>query len=142
MPHKKPRRKPAVLSNDPAAARLAEGFPHLVVRLMPAVYTRTAIEWTLDPLDQGFRDGNRLLRILDPEPEAGAALTPARRQIVLDVAQTTSTRVAKDLCAVFGKRDCVYLSPRAAPKPSSEPPEGGVSLYDVQHQRAPAVDEH
>lgn len=70
------RQPRTIPSNDPAATRAAQAYPHLVVRLMAAVYTRTAIEWTVDPLDQGFHHGNRVLRVLDPDPTAGAETHP------------------------------------------------------------------
>ena len=148
MARKRATSRTTVPSNDPAAAERAKAFPHLVIRLMPAVGTSVAIEWTTDPLGQGFVAGNRVLRVLDPEGTAAAdgagdgAVTPARRASVVEVAQVASTRVRLKMCVVFGPEDCVYLAPGEVAAPAEKAPEIAVNLYDAVHGPRLRGDDH
>ena len=116
---------------------VANGYPQLVLRLMPAVYTRSAVAFTTDPLRLGSDHGDRFFRVLDPHPDAGETLTPERRQAVVDAAQRLADDTNLRVSAAFSPADAVYVSPGSAPRASAQPPEGGLNLYGVQHLRSP-----
>ena len=120
--------------------RVANGYPKLVVRLMAAVYTRSAVEFTTDPLRLGADLGNRVFRVLDPTPDAAEVLTPERRQAVLHAAQGVADAMKLRVSAVFSEGDAVYFAPGTTPQYSTTPPDGGLNLYDVKHVRKPAPD--
>lgn len=142
MSSKRLRRSRRLLSNDPEAAARAQALPHVALRWMAACYARAALEWTTDPLGAGFVHGNRVLRVLDPEPSAGVVFTPPRRAAVVEVAQVCADRLELMLCVVFGPRDCVMVSPGRACRVTAHPPQGGVSLYDLQQVRVEEGDWH
>lgn len=120
--------------------RVANGYPQLVVRLMAAVYTRSAVEFTTEPLHLGGDLGTRVFRVLDPTPAAAEVLTPERRVAVLDAAQGLADAMKLRVSAVFSDDDAVYFSPAQTPQPSARPPEGGLNLYDIKHIRRPKPD--
>ena len=124
----------------PTPPRVANGFPQLIFRLIAAVHTRSAVEFTLDPLNLGSDDGGRVFRVLDPDPDAGEILTPARRQAVIDAATRESTQTRLNVCAAFSPRDTVYVRPGTPPTPSKSYPIAGMNIYDVKHIREPLPD--
>ncbi len=105
-----------------AAPRIADGFPRLILRLMPAVYARSNIEFTADSGNVGSAEGGAIFRILDPSPDAGETLTPERRQAVIDVASRMAKGRNHCVCAGFSPRDTVYVWPGIAPVASTHLP--------------------
>ncbi len=135
------RRKKTLAALDRAAeallpCRVAGGFPQLAVRYIAAIYAVRAVHFTLDPLHLGDGDG-AVFGVLDPDPDAGEPLTPARRQAVLDAAESKANALQLSVCAAFSRYDLVYFWPGKPPIASSRYPRAGALLYDVVQRRAP-----
>lgn len=110
------------------ATQIDEVYPQLVTRLMAAAYLCQRVALVRDPLRCGRSDVGQYYGVLDPEPNAGEALTPARRQAVVAAAREASDRLHLPCCAVFGPFDAVYVRPGQAKTRAGVAPSGGVQF--------------
>jgi hypothetical protein len=85
-------------------------------------------------LELGLADGFRCIRILDPEPEAGQAITEMRLRALEQGVEEACNASGLKMCLVLAKEDVIYYTPHAGSVRSSKPPPGGISLYDVKAQ--------
>lgn len=94
-------------------ADLAEaGYPKLHVRMMAAIYSRYQIAWIGQPERPSQMSKYSLS---DPEPLAGLAMTPARREAIMAAIQCSCDSSGHQMCVAFSPRDVVYFSPEQPP---------------------------
>ena len=108
MPSKRRRRTlaaAAAAAADALPARVGAGYPQLVERLMPVVYSRRLIELTSNALRLGLEAGGRTFFVLDPDLSAGETLTPRRREAILAATRQHGAAKGINVCVVFAPED-------------------------------------
>ena len=94
-------------------ADLAEaGYPKLHVRRMATIYSCCQIIWIGQPEPPSPTAKHRLR---DPEPQAGLAQTPVRREAIRSAIQYACDSSVQKMCVAFSPRDVVYFSPGQPP---------------------------
>ena len=87
----------------------AEGYPYLVVRLMPAVYVRY-------PIDFLQNSGSKLSSeaLLSPEPEPfdkdGKLTTDCKKKLI-EVVRFEARESGLRMCVVFAPKEALYVEP-------------------------------
>ena len=118
------RRRPRITAMVPAT-QIDEVYPQLVTRLLAAAYLCQRVVLVRDPLRCGRSDNSQYYGVLDPAPDAGEALTAARRAAVVAAAREASDRLQLPCCAVFGPLDAVYVQPGRTETKAGVAPLGG-----------------
>jgi len=114
-------------------------YPYLVVRWMGSVYQTVPVVLVppgsallLPKLNVNGVIQQGDLSIPDPAPTPGTDYkkenewTVGRRAAMIDVAIILSKRMSKNVCAVFGGEDSVYVDPTGRQQVSNQPPSGGM----------------
>ena len=116
-------------------------FPHVIFRAMATVYLKRPVIFKAKK-DQVVSNTNQII-VIDSNPydKKGKLTQKARNQIIQE-----TLKIAKEsrhrMCAVFGKKDCVYCEPNGSTMPSDDLPRttfkiGGkdVDVTDVLSDR-------
>lgn len=104
------RRKRTVIAQAKHSAqadpRVSDGYPRLVVFRHLGTGQQRIITFTTDP-EQVLEGRDGLVRLLDPDPEAGERMTPLRQEAVARAARAWET--------LLGIRVFVLLTPYDTP---------------------------
>ncbi len=106
-----------------------EQFPHLVVRLMPAVYSWYPIEFLLQ---NGSRLHSKALILLEPEPfDKDGGLTADYRRELIETVRFEAK--ARGLCMgiVFGLKEAIYVEPDGRLRKKPDLPSCGIIDYNM-----------
>lgn len=104
-------------------------YPHIIVRLMPAMYSRCPIIFK-DKAEEGeepykIRGSDKPMIILNscPYTKTGRINKKARAEII-SATLSEVKRIGFRMCVVFSKSGCVYCEPDGSTEKSSESPNG------------------
>jgi hypothetical protein len=101
-------------------------YPHVVVRLIPAVYQRVRLIFGAE--GRATSQGIYIPDVLPRTAETGEELHDDERTIVVRTVQAIVDLSTLRMCVVFGANDCVFLTRNAPPVTSDMPPSGGVQF--------------
>jgi hypothetical protein len=115
------------MSNDPtASAPISSKYPHVVVRLMSAVYQRVPLIF-----GQEGRATSRGIYVPDVMVRSGESshdFDASERDSILQTIQSIVNIGALRMCVVFSATDCVFIERNAPSVHSNQPPSGGVQF--------------
>ena len=103
-----------------------EQFPHLVVRLMSAVYSRYPIEFAQ------WNSSNHQPKALtlfesDPFDEFGRLTTDCRHRLI-EIVRFEARASGLRMCVVLGSDETVYVESDGTTNESPDPPLGGLDI--------------
>lgn len=98
-------------------------YPYLVVRLMPAIYSRRSILFEADACS----DKDLVIPDNHPYGKSGKLTKKARDEIISATLQAVK-RTGFRMCAVFSKYSCVYCEPDGSTEKSNDCPDGTTIL--------------
>ena len=103
----------------------AEGYPYLVVRLMPAVYVRYPIDFLQD---SGSKFSTEALLLPEPEPfDKDGKLTADCRKKLIEAVRFKARESGLRMCVVFALKEALYVEPLGQCH-AGQPPSGGADL--------------
>lgn len=106
-----------------------EGYPYLVVRYIPAAYSRCPIEFVEH---ENVKPNEEVLTLVEPHPfDAEGRITPKCREALMEAVKHEARRRRFRMCIVFGERDALYIEPDGKVSQSSDPPSGGLDLGPI-----------
>lgn len=94
-------------------------YPYIIVRLMPAIYSRRSILFEADACS----DKDLVIPDNQPYDKSGKLTKEARDEVISATLQAVK-RTGFRMCAVFGKNDCVYCEPDGSTEKSGDCPNG------------------
>ncbi len=99
-------------------------YPYLVRHIYSGVYKQYHVEFTSD---EGQPPVKSALTIVCPEAYQSGTLTNKARNMVIGSADYLVKRDNVRLCVIFSENDCVFCEVNEPPKPSDNPPSGGIN---------------
>jgi hypothetical protein len=104
-------------------------YPHVVVRLMPAVYQRVRLVFGCE--GRATSNGIYVPDVLPRTGETGDVFDDDERAAIVRTIQSIVDVGAFRMCIVFGATDCVFIERNAPPASSNTPPSGGVQFLPL-----------
>ena len=108
-----------------AETRQEGDYPHLIIRLLAAVYSKRTITFVEQETGTSTHP-DAYVTVVCPDPFRDGNLTDKAKEALVEAVKRKVNENRIPACIVFGKGDLLYVNPNGETKLRAEAPSGGL----------------